>query len=76
MTNLEQILAAVDQLSPDEREKLRMYLENSAKSSSAGKKWLAQFDAALDEFWADTSDAEQAEILKAIETKSAAHSCS
>ncbi len=68
---LEEILAAVDQLSPDDLERLKAYLKESPGSpSSTGADWLARFDAALDEFWADTPNAEQNEILRAIETKS------
>ena len=71
MTTLEQILTAVDQLSPDDVERLKVYLdERTASPQSAGERWLARFDAALDEFWADTPLEERAAILQAISTKS------
>jgi truncated hemoglobin YjbI len=70
MTTLEQILAAVDQLSPDDLERLKAHLKERMTSLSAGENWLARFDTALDEFWADTPEEEQTAILQAITAKS------
>ncbi len=71
MTTLEEILAAVDQLSPEDLERLTTYLKKrTGAPPSAGEDWLAQLDIALDEFWADTPQKEQTEILQAITTKS------
>jgi hypothetical protein len=69
--NLEQLLAAVDDLSPDDRERLKAYLAASKPlRRRSGEEWLAQLDTALDKFWAGTSDQERAAILEAINIKS------
>jgi hypothetical protein len=70
--DLEQILAAVNDLSPDDLERLKAYLATAKPTGSRpGKEWLARFDAALDDFWADTSSEERKAIIEAINVKSA-----
>jgi hypothetical protein len=69
--NLRELLASVDDLSPADLERLKAYLAQEKRPRwPSGEAWLAEFDAALDEFWADTSEEERIAILKAISTKS------
>jgi hypothetical protein len=69
--NLDEIIAAVDALPPDDREKVKAHLEKpQPKKWQNGEEWLALLDAAVDKFWGDTPPDERDAIIEAINTKS------
>lgn len=69
--NLDEILEAVDNLPPDDLEKLKARLaEPKQPQWHSGEEWLALFDAAVEEFWAGTAAEEREAILEAINIKS------
>ena len=70
--NLDQILAAINNLSPDEREHLKAYLSEHELSHQhrSVEAWLAEFQEIATEFRGDSSDDEMRQIVEAITLKS------
>ncbi len=69
--NLEEIIAAVDKLPPEDRERLKAHLaEEKPRQWKSGEEWLALLNDAVDEFWADTSPEEKAATIEAMNIKS------
>lgn len=70
--NLEQLLEAVEHLSPEEKETLRERLSERHGPSSLHTvdEWIAELEAIAREFKGDSSDQEMAEIAAAISAKS------
>src|SRR4051794_11415707 len=69
--DLQELLAAVNDLPPDERKKLVAHLtEHEGQNPQRGEEWLAKLDSALDKFWDNVSPDEKTAILEAINTKS------
>jgi hypothetical protein len=69
--DIEELLAAVNDLPPDERKQLMARLtEQEGTNTQTGEAWLAKLDAALDKFWENVSPDEKVAILEAINTKS------
>jgi hypothetical protein len=70
--NLEEILAAVDKLPPDDLERLKAHL-NRTKTSSKPRtveEWMAKFNEIADEFRGDSSDEEMRDLIAAMNMKS------
>src|SRR5215813_6079036 len=69
--NLEEIIAAVDKLPPEDKERLKAHLaEEKPRQWKSGDEWLALLNAAVDEFWADTTAEEKDAIIEAMNMKS------
>jgi hypothetical protein len=67
--DLEQLLDAVDHLSPEEREKLKAHLVGRAKPRTV-EEWMAEFADIAAEFRGDSTDEEMREIFEAMNMKS------
>ena len=69
--NLETILAEIDKLSPEDREQIKnhLVLPEQARLENV-KRTIANLDAAIDEFWNDSSEEEMQLIFEAMRTKS------
>jgi hypothetical protein len=71
--NLEQIMAAVDELSPEDRERPKEYLsqpQSKAPQPKTVEEWLALFEDIAREFRGDSTDEEMKEIIEAMTMKS------
>jgi hypothetical protein len=70
--DLEQLLAAIGDLSPEERERLRQYLARQQESSKPRTvdEWLAEFQDIANEFRGESSEEEMKEIIQAMTLKS------
>jgi len=69
--NLDTLLEAIDKLSPEEREQVRTHL--AAQDQSEREKVdqiMIELNAAIDEFWGDSSEEEMQMIVDAMRTKS------
>ncbi len=72
MMTLEEILAAVDQLSPDDLKQLKAYVEEREQPNSprTAEEWMAELSTIAEEFRGDSSDEEMQDIVAAIQLKS------
>jgi hypothetical protein len=69
--DLQTLLTTIDNLSPEDRERLKAHLaqQENARREHASQV-LADLDAAIDEFWGESSDEEMQSIFEAMRTKS------
>jgi hypothetical protein len=68
---LNAILEAIDMLSPEERERVKRYLEQQEQTRLENiEQTLADLDAAIAAFWGDSSTDEIQAIFEAMRTKS------
>lgn len=70
--NLDQLLEAADQLSPEDRDKLKAHLaerQETAKLHTV-EEWTAELEDIAREFRGDSSDDEMREIIEAMNIKS------
>ena len=68
---LEEIIAAVDKLPPDDKERLKAHLaQEKLRQWKSGEEWLTLLNTAVEEFWADTSPEEKAAVIEAMNIKS------
>ncbi len=72
MMTLEQILAAVDQLSPDDLERLKIYVEERERMNRprTAEEWMAELRSIAQEFRGESSDEEMRDIITAMQMKS------
>ena len=69
--NLETLLEAIDNLSPEEREQVKRHLAQREQAKRENiERTLADLGAAIDEFWGDSSEEEMQAIFEAMRTKS------
>ncbi len=69
--NLDQLLAVVNDLSPEDQEKLKEHLsERKPAQPRTVEEWIAELEDIAREFRGDSSDEEMREIIEAINTKS------
>ena len=69
--NLETLLANIDNLSPEDRERVKAHLTQQEQAHRESiEHTLADLDAAINEFWGDSSEEEMNTIIEAMRTKS------
>ncbi len=68
--NQDTLLAAIDNLSPEDREQVKAHLAEQEQSRQENiKQTLADLDAAIDEFWGDSSDEEMQAIFESMRAR-------
>ncbi len=72
--DIQDLLAAVDDLSPDDLERLKAQIaerEKAVHSPHTAEEWLAKLKSIAAEFRGDSSDEEMQELIAAMNEKSA-----
>ena len=70
--NIQELLTAIDDLSPEELERLKARIterEQSTRPMRTQEEWLSVIDQAVDAFWGDSSPEEIQTLAGAMNTK-------
>jgi hypothetical protein len=70
--NIQELLTAIDDLSPEELERLKAHIterEQSTRPMRTQEEWLSVIDQAVDVFWGDSSPEEIQALAAAMSTK-------
>jgi hypothetical protein len=70
--NIQELLTAIDDLSPEELERLKARIterEQSTRPMRTQEEWLSVIDQAVDAFWGDSSPEEIQTLAAAMSTK-------
>ena len=67
--NLETLFSTIDNLSPDDLEQLKKHLAQQEVRQYTAEQAFSDLDAAIDEFWGDSSEDEMQAIFEAMRTK-------
>lgn len=69
--NIDELLQIVDDLSPDEFQRLKAHIakRKSEEKPRTYEEWQAKIETALDKFWGDSTEEEMEALFEAIRTK-------